>query len=424
MKVEQALHLLPDLESVVPLRAALLASSEGSDRVAWTSAGAYLTVGKRNLSPDVVRQRMPQLVRAVSDHVAAVYNAYADALDGQERGDLGAAVASLLRAGRLEERAGRLRAARGWYEVALRLAEALQDRRPEVEALLAIGNVCVAIGNAPEGARAYQRSLALAEAEFDQDGAIAACEGLGRAAIEHGEWSGAQAWLARGLRLAEASGDPVRLGRLHRRLGGLADRQGDLVAASDHLRRAREGVEPAGDASEMARILDAQGMLEGRQGRAEVAIAAFREALAWTRRREPDPALETRVRLHLAELLLGAGRALEAEDEMRRAEQLAIAANLSARLVRIYTLMGAQRGRQGDETGFVFFEQAMALCRALERSPALEAEVCYEYGVFKHHLGQRDEARAYLERARELYEAVGGAATLERVRAELEQLSA
>jgi tetratricopeptide (TPR) repeat protein len=424
VKVEQALHFLPDLESVMPLRAELLASSEGSDRAAWTSAGAYLTVGKRNLSPDAVRQRLPQLVRAVADHVAAVYNAYADALDGQERGDLGVAVASLLRAGRLEEYAGRLRAARGWYEVALGVAEALQDRRPEVEALLAIGAACVTIGAAVDGARAYQRGLALAESEFDQDGAIAACEGLGRSAFERGEWAGAQAWMARGLRLAEASGDPVRVGRLHRRLGVLADRQGDLVSAGDHLRRAREAVEPSGDAREMARILDAQGVLDARGGRADVAIAAYREALAWTRRREPDPALETRVRLHLAELLLATDRALEAEDEMRRAEQLAIGANLTARLVQIYTLMGAHRGRLGDETGFVFFEQAMTLCHALERSPALEAEVCYEYGVFKHHLGQQDEARAYLERARELYEGVGGAATLERVRAELEQLTA
>src|SRR5690348_17581695 len=81
------------------------------------------------------------------------------------------------------------------------------------------------------------------------------------------------------------------------------------------------------------------------------------------------------------------------------------------------------QAEDGIRDGRVTGVQTCAHPISLERSPALEAEVCYEYGVFKHHLGQRDEARAYLERARELYEAVGGAATLERVRVELEQLT-
>src|SRR5258708_14227109 len=47
--------------------------------------------------------------------------------------------------------------ARNWYEVALRVAEALQDRRPEVEALRALGYVCLALGEYAAGARHFQR---------------------------------------------------------------------------------------------------------------------------------------------------------------------------------------------------------------------------------------------------------------------------
>ena len=48
----------------------------------------------------------------------------------------------------------------------------------------------------------------------------------------------------------------------------------------------------------------------------------------------------------------------------------------------------------------------------------------YEYGLFKQRLGHQEEARAYLERAGERFEAAGGGPDLDRVREELRQASA
>jgi tetratricopeptide (TPR) repeat protein len=134
--------------------------------------------------------------------------------------------------------------------------------------------------------------------------------------------------------------------------------------------------------------------------------------------------LELAIRLGLAELLLEANRFLEAEEEMRRAEQVAIAGNFTQRLVQVYTLMGRLRGRQRDETGFVFFEQAIELCRTLERSPTAEGQVYLEYGLFRESVDQMDEARAYLERAREIFAAAGETGERDRVDAELQKMSA
>ncbi len=128
--------------------------------------------------------------------------------------------------------------------------------------------------------------------------------------------------------------------------------------------------------------------------------------------------------VNLAELDLEAGRLLEAEAELRRAEQAAIAGNGIRRLAYIYTLMGRLRGAQGDETGFVFFEQAIELVRALPGSVVTEAQVYLAYGLFRSRLGQQDEARAYLERARELFDSLGEAVERERVDEELRALSA
>jgi len=86
--------------------------------------------------------------------------------------------------------------------------------------------------------------------------------------------------------------------------------------------------------------------------------------------------------------------------------------------------MGRLRGAQDDETGFVFFEQAIELSKLLERSPAAEAQVYLEYGLFRERFGQLEEARAYLERAREIFESLGEAVARERVEAELRKMSA
>jgi len=422
MRVEQALRLLPNLEALLPLRGLVLTSARPDARVQWGSGGPYLTVGKREIEPGELARTMGQVLTLVTEHINALFAAYIAALECQERHDAPGAVSALVGAGRLEEAVGRLSQARAWYEVSLALAETLQDRRPEIETLLSIGHVSLALGQYAVGARHYQRALVLSEAEFDRGSAVDASVGLGDAAFECGTWTGAQAWYSRALRLSEAADDRLRLGQIEHRLGLLDRREGNLTRAGDHLRRSREhieGLDAAGVARDMARVLDAQGELDAALGRPGPAAGAFREALAWVRRDQHDPALDVSIRLHLAELLLETGRLLEADEEMRRAEQLAITSNQPRALVRIYTALGSLRGRQGDETGFVFFEQAIALCRAFEGPAVDEARVLLAYGLFRQVSGNPDEARAHLERARDIFRSLGVEAEVERVEAAL-----
>src|SRR5947208_1279445 len=191
--VGKALALLPDVEALGPLRALLVSISRPDERALWSSSGPYLTLGKRGVQPEELRRRMPQAFHVITEHLQTLYRAYVEALECQQRGDGAGAVAALVRAGRGEERVGRLSQARAWYDVALRVSQALQDRRPEVESLRSLGELFLRLGQNAEGARHFQRALAIAEAEFDQPGAIAACEGLGDAALAQSQWTGAQA---------------------------------------------------------------------------------------------------------------------------------------------------------------------------------------------------------------------------------------
>src|SRR5262249_42036710 len=254
--------------------------------------------------------------------------------------------------------------AEAWYEVALVLAVELSDRKPEIELLRVRGALSRTLGQYAEAARHCQRSLALAEAEFNEGAVIDACEEMGNITRAMAEGARAQPWYERGPSPNGALG--VRTGWLLLRLGDLARGRGDVSAATGLLVRSREHMEAGGDSAGMAQALSAMGQVHITQGLLTAAFTAYREALAWARH-GPEPAnLEIDIRVRLAELAMESGRWLEAESDLRQAEQSALGAGLVQRLVEIYTLLGRLSGRGGEETGFVFFEQALELCRTLE----------------------------------------------------------
>jgi tetratricopeptide (TPR) repeat protein len=399
--VEQALRLLPDVDALGPLRAYLVSSSR-----AHPPAEPYGTVGKRYIQPADLRELMPRAVSRVSDHLTALYESAVEALEAEQRGNLSAAVRALLRAGEREERVGRNTQARAWYDHALYVAQELRDRRPEIETLSHLGHLETERGRFDAGARFYQRSLALAEAELDLESAAVACRGLGAVSLAQGKWQGAEAWYTRGLR--NAAKDPVLTGHLYLGLAEAALRRGQVELASERVSRARETFEAQGHDEGAVLALNAWGRIETQQGRHAEALAGYREALTRLLGTGGNPRIEMDIRLNICRLHLDWGRLPDAEDEIRRTEETAIVHNFTGQLARLYVVMGQVRGRERDETGFVFFEKAIELCRGQEPSPLLEAEVYLAYSQFREQVGELEESRAYLERAREIVESYEG----------------
>lgn len=421
LRVEQALRLLPEVEDLAPLRGWVvsLTSSRGTKREAWGAVEPNRTVGKRTFDPAALRAGVPQLLNRVRDRVAVLYGAAVDALESEQNGDLSQAVRALVRAGEYEEKEGRYGQAGAWYRQALGIAEQLRDRQPEMEALSHLGRLHTTRGHLDEGARAFQRSLALAEAESDQQNAAGACQGLGEVLYAQAQWAGAEAWFTRGLQFAK--NNRALTGSLALGLGQTALRRGQLEVAEQQLASALECFELLGDRAGVIRTLLTRGLVEGARHRIADVLATYREALS---RLLPgaDPILELAVRLRLAEHYLDLGRLPDAEDEARRAENIAITHHLRTLLARVYVLMGKLRAKQGDENGFVFFEQAIELCRGGEPERRLEAEVYREYARFRTIMGDRQEARAYLERARELLSACGDEVARDRIADELRRM--
>lgn len=417
LRVEQALRLLPDVDALAPLRGFLISKSQ-----ARPSIEPHGTVGKRTVQPSELKEFIPQVVDWVVAHTTALCLSGIEALEAEQNGDIPGVVRALLPAGQREEDVGRYAQARVWYDQALRVAEGLRDRRPEIEALRHLGHLEQTRGQFELGARLFNRSYALAEAEMDNPGAALACQGLGDVALAQARWQGAEAWYNRGLTFA--ADDPQRYAFLLLGLGEVARCRGLLEVAAERLGRAREHFEKESNMLGKIQTLNAWGRLEADLGRNTEAVAAWRDGLAELYRAGNDPKLEMTIRHNLCRLYLDWGRLAEAEDEVRKAEELAIVHNFTEPLARLYLLMGRLRGKQADETGFVFFEKAIELCQGATPLPRLEADVYREYAQFRHELGEREEAVAYLGRAREILESFKDESLLVKVESELEHMKA
>ena len=401
MRVEQALRILPGLEALAPLRGLLFASAV-SEQGDWATTAQSLTVGKRELSSGEMRQKLSHVLDRVVAHYAMLYDAFVRAIECLERGEEAGATRCLREAAAREAESGRLPLARVWLGAALGIAKGLSTREPEIETLLVLGRLSAELGSLPEASRHFTRALGHAEAESRWSLALAACEGLGVAAMERADWDDARRWYGRGLELAERTADERLVARMLHAQGDLARRTGELQQATDRLRLAHERFEPFMDGHDMARVLTTEAMVLADLGEPLRAANAYREALAWTLRGTREAETEVFIRINFARLHVDTGSFIEAEEEMRKAEGVALESTLMRQLVQIYAMLGKLRGRQLDPAGFVFFEQAIDLARMLGRLPGVEAELYQEYAAFKYAVGEREEADACLERAQKI----------------------
>lgn len=417
MRVERVLRLLPEVDVLAPLRSLLIATSRPH-----AAEEQHLTVGKRIVRSGRLSELIPQSIQRVSEHLSALYYTAVDALDAEERGDTAGAVRAFLQASKLEARVGREPAARVWIEHALRLAEEGRDRRPEIEALKELGKLETALGSRDKAARLYQRAFALAEAEGDGLRAARSCLALGHIALQRGTPQGAVSWFSRGLQ--HADGIPAMAGRLHLGMCEVLIARDSLSEAAERLEMAESCLGQLDDGAAQVALRTTMARLAGAAGRPDDAVTHYRAALDHAQRGTHDARVEVPVRLELCRFLLSVGRLVDAEDEARRAEEHAVVHNLTNDLARLYVVMGGIRAEQRDESGFVFFEKAIELSRGGEPAPLIEADAYYEYALFRRAFDDSYEARAYLERAREILESVGDAASLARVDAELERTPA
>jgi len=415
--VERALALVPDAEEFLPLSEAVIGSSRVDRDKRWARSAAYATVGKRVVDPARLAAMIPSLVERSQERLQELYDRILEAIRHEQSGDLEAAAQALVRAGEVEEGGGRLEKAERIYRMALELSSDLREKGAQVVALRRLGRTARAAGRLDEAWEWYERSHQLAVDQMDLAGQAVACQGLANVSDDRGERGRAREWNERGLEIARGLRDAALEWPFYSNLSVAAIQQGELAEAEALLARARERIEATGGGDSLF-YLNNRGLLLTEHGDLEQAEAVFREALA----RPLDALWEVVVRVNLGEVLLRRGRLFEAQEEARRAEEVAVVHRRIPDLVSVYGLLGGIARARADEEGFVFYEQALNVCHEHGLPRKDEAAVLHGYGLLHAACGRPGEARAYLDAAREVYDSLGFAPELARVDGDLASL--
>jgi tetratricopeptide (TPR) repeat protein len=419
LRIDTALKAIPDTDDLAPLRQALLSASHAEGGAAWGLEEDHRTLGTRLADPAALERRIEALAERVRLRVEGVMRHTVRALAALERGDAAEGGEHLVAAGELEEGAGRLEQAREFYERALDLGRKPRDRRGEGLALRRLGRVARAMGEWELSARRYRESYDVSLAQRDDMGAVVACQGLGNVRVDQSRWSEAREWYHCGVERCPAL--PPRAEYVHLCLGlSVVERRlGALDAAAEWLARGEKTARALGGGL-MPYLDHAWGRLHLARGEAAEAEAAFGRALG----RELDPVMRVAVLVGLSEPLLLQGRTREALAAARDAEALAIHSRAVLRLPDVYRALGAASAARGDPEAYLFYEQALEVCRE-HRLPAWEVAATQQhYGGLEARRGDREAAAARLGEAHRLYTGLGARREAEEVAQELGRVGA
>ena len=420
LKVDQALAALPETDELAYLREALIGASREDGERAWAASEAYATLDTRLADPRALEEQIPALVERVRRRTESVLRQSIRSLRALERGDYAEAARALVAAGEEEEGERRLDEAEQWYRKALELGRKPRDRRAEGLALRRLGRVAVERGEFERAARWYRQGYEVAVAARDTEGAVVACQGMGNAHVYQGMWGEAERWYAHGLELVD--GAPASRDRwlLESNLSVTARRAGRLEESLEWLERAERTAAALGDDEARLFVENARGMLHAARGEHAEAEAAYRRALTG----RGTATLRASVLTNLADSLRDQGRLGEAEGVLRELEVLAVTHRLVPVLPYVYRGLGAVARRRGDAEGFLFYEQALDLCRTPGSPPVELASTQYEYALFEEETGRPGSAVERLREAVSIYQRLGTSPETERAAAELRRLEA
>jgi tetratricopeptide (TPR) repeat protein len=274
------------------------------------------------------------------------------------------------------------------------------DRVPLVLALRRAARAHLALGEPAKALVFYRASAEDAAASGDATGCVIAGTGIGNVLAFQGRWAEAQS-AYRAAYDAAVSVDERLRAQLCVNLSLVAREQHRLDEAEGWLAQARGSWDRMSDADRSV-WWNNEGLLLMERGDVTRAARAFEDALECAGGHF-DRAM---IYDNRAELAARAQRVNDALDLSRQAEEHALAAGAPRALAEIYVRMGKLFGLNGDANGVTFFEKALELCRT-GGYPLLEGTAHLEYGLFRQSLGEHDDGRPHLLRAREIFGELG-----------------
>lgn len=402
-RVKDLLELLPDLEELWEVRAALIRASYPDPDRTWAASGELQTAEDRLVDPDGFQRVLTELRKEEHEHRTRVQEQTQTALRQRSLGRSDEAVDALLSAAALEEARGRFRQSGAYASAAHSQALLSRNQRLISLVLRRRARAGRSLGFLDEALDHYAEAHRIAAAVGDHQGVAEAAIGAGNVLEQGGRWREAAGWYQGALAVLSGEDEAMperwhaslNLHIVHRSLGRVAE-------SAEWLERAESMAHSMDDASAEFFLVHARGQLRMAESRFEAAEQDFLEALS-----KAPPAHRPMARLNLAESLLARGQGLGAAEEARAAEAEAIIAGRTVILPHVYRTLGRCASTMGNRDSFVLFERALELpgpesANRLERGTTLQ-----EYAVTVMELGLRDEAADLMSRAAQQFRLIG-----------------
>jgi len=418
LSVEEIRRLLPDVEELRPLLEEVDAAARPDAERRWTASGELGTVGERLVRPDQVDGLIPEVIERIRERTAALYGSAAQAIHALADDDRQGALDALVHGAEAQASMGHPGVAEALIAAALRQIDAVPDRSSALPALLSGARLARAVGRWQAAESRYLKALTLARDADDVQQAATAAVGAGNVAVDRGLWAlarsrydEAETWVRR---LGSEAPESWHL-ELNRSI--VAREEDRLLEAEEHWKRAKELATGLSD-REMdgptrAILSNARGQILHARGLDEEAEVAFKHALDAAR----HPDARVTIAVNLAEVLLERGRALEAGEVARDAEELALGARVIPRLPEVYRILGRVAAARGHADAFVLFERALDVIRG-QRLPDVErARTLEAYGRYDKDRGEVQTGRARLREAAQILGRLGCRGAQSRVQA-------
>jgi tetratricopeptide (TPR) repeat protein len=420
--VEELLGLLPDVDELELLRLRIIGAAVPDPGKAWDSSSAYATVDKRIVSAGEVDLAVREAEESLRAYVASLYEGLRPVFRAFFDGEEDQAARHLIALGEEMEGGGRLKGARQAYRSALSLTLPIFDKSTQILALRRIGRVSLALGDFREAGVHYERSVQLARDVGDARSEVVARTGAGNVLMWQGRWSDAEGRYREALSLLESvegTEGSLERAQLSNNLGNVTTRLERLDEAEALLAESLAILQTVSSPLDLAICHMHRAHLRQEQGRLDEARQSYEQVLQL-----PVPlAVRSAMATDLAELCLHEGHLSQAEEWGRTSEEHAIRSGSAYTLGRMYQGRGNIARARGDDDGFTFFEKALEIAR--DRGyPFLEAEALRDYAALRRQSGGLEEAQAYLERARELFQQLGSVQDLARAERALAEIRA
>lgn len=409
--LDRLLGALPELGDLAALRKALLRASVVDAALVWSRSSSYATMDKRVLRSADLRDIVATARQAEQQRIDALYHALGNVLDHLAHADDGAAALELIKIGETAEAAENLQSAVLYFEAAARLGAALPSSTPRILALRHLGRAHLGLGDLDTAAAFYRAGMEQASAAGEIELEVICLTGLGNTLSYQGDWNSAISQYEAALQLCGAQ-FPRRRGQLAVNLASMHRERGELERSAQLLAAGTDQWHEM-TPEDHATWYNNRGLLALAAREFDPAETNFRQGL------EAAESDFTRAMIldNLAELCIRREAFNDAESFARAAEERAVSAGSPHALAEIYTRLGKIFRLRADLNGVTFFEKALEICRK-RRYPLTEANAYLEYGLFRRALGDIEEARSYIERARSLYAEIG-AVQLERAAIDL-----